>query len=428
MRLAILLVTACAATTAASAQDRLSGEWRGNWMLAGDTMAVTMRVHRDGSTGRYAATFDSERLWVSGIPFDSATVEGCCTVAMTLRGDRTTMTFSGTVRTDTLVGVFREGQREGEFAFTRMAAVGPAFSERAISFVNGSATLAGSLLLPPTGDSLPAVVFLHGSGPEGRWASRFLATQLASHGIAALIFDKRGVGSSSGDWREATLEDLAGDGSAAVAHLRQEPRIAANRIGLHGHSQGGTLAPLVAARAGRIAFVIASAAGGMPLDSIEMFSVLNSVYPLATTGADSAMAESYVRELVAVAYHGGSRQPLDSLAAAVRDKPWFFAPPPPDHAYWSLSRLFGAYDPLAWWAQVNAPVLLIFGADDERVPAAESAARIAGAILRNTEDADVTLRILADADHTFRLPPGPSGWPVTVPDYVPSLLRWLALR
>jgi len=71
------------------------------------------------------------------------------------------------------------------------------------------------------------VVFLHGSGSEGRWASRYLGTQLATHGIAALIFDKRGVGGSTGDWRRATLDDLAGDGVAAVARLLQEPRIAA---------------------------------------------------------------------------------------------------------------------------------------------------------------------------------------------------------
>jgi len=40
----------------------------------------------------------------------------------------------------------------------------------------------------------------------------------------------------------------------------------------------------------------------------------------------------------------------------------------------------------------------------------------------------VTVRILAGADHTFRLPPGPSGWPVTAPDYVANLLDWLATR
>jgi len=75
---------------------------------------------------------------------------------------------------------------------------------------------------------------------------------------------------------------------------------------------------------------------------------------------------------------------------------------------------------------VRVPVLLIYGAADQRVPARESAARIASALARNAPDVDVTVRILPGADHTFRLPPGPSGWPVTAPDYIPTLLRWLS--
>ena len=288
-------------------------------------------------------------------------------------------------------------------------------------------TLAGTLILPRTGGPVPAVVFLHGSGAEGRWASRFLATQLASHGIAALIFDKRGVGRSTGDWRQASIEDLAGDGAAAVARLLQETRIDPRRIGIHGHSQGGTLAPLVAVRSGRVAFVIASAAAGIPTDSTEIYSILNSVLPQARTAADSASAREYVGELVAAAYHGAARTRLDALAATLRDRPWFFAPPPAGASYWTFSRDFGRYRPLEWWGRVRVPVLLVYGAADQRVPAAESAARITAA-LRGTGNRDVTVRLFPGADHTFRLPPGPSGWPVTAPGYVSTLLDWLARR
>ena len=428
MRVAICLFALCATTSVASAQDQLSGNWRGYWTQAADTMAVAMHVRREPGTGRYTAMFDAERLRVSGIPFDTVRVEGCCNIRMVIRGDRTTTAFVGGVRGDSLVGAFREGQSEGRFAFARSGAADVSFQEREIAFANGAVNLAGSLILPSTGDSLAAVVFLHGSGAEGRWASRFLAMQLANHGIAALIFDKRGVGGSSGDWRQALLDDLAGDGSAAIARLLQETRINRNRIGIHGHSQGGTLAPLVAARSDHVAFVIGSAAAGVPTDSTEIFSILNSVYPRAATAEDSAMARAYVSELVAVAYHGRARQGLDSLVTASRDRRWFFPPPVADNSYWSFSRLFAQYDPLEWWARIRVPVLLIYGSEDQRVPAAESAARISGTVLRNARNADVTVRILPGADHTFRLPPGPSGWPVTAPDYIPSLLSWLASR
>jgi pimeloyl-ACP methyl ester carboxylesterase len=134
-----------------------------------------------------------------------------------------------------------------------------------------------------------------------------------------------------------------------------------------------------------------------------------------------------VSELVAVAYHGRPRARLDSLATSLRNRPWFFAPPPPDDAYWLFSPMFAQYRALEWWSRIRVPVLLIYGADDQRVPAAQSAGRIAAA-LRSAGNTDVTVQIHPHADHTFRLPPGPSGWPVTAPDYISSLLDWLAKR
>lgn len=430
MRVLASLAALCTITLPAAAQAPLAGDWQGWWARAGDTMAVTMHVMHDPQTGRYSATFDSDRLRVGGIPFTDVQVQGCCDVTLTLRGDRTTTTFTGALRGDSLAGVLREGESSGTFGYARAAVAGPVFEEREITFPSGDVTLAGSLILPATGTGtgFPAVVFLHGSGAEGRWASRYLATRLASGGVAALIFDKRGVGRSSGDWRQAAPDDLAADGAAAVARLLQEPAVDRRRIGIHGHSQGGTLAPLVAARSEHVAFVIASAAAGVPMDSTEIFSILSSVHARARTAADSAQAREYAAELVSVAYHGRPRERLDSLAAALRDRPWFFAPPAQADSYWSFSRAFGRYQPLEWWARVRVPVLLMYGADDPRVPAAESAARITAAVLRNTSDADVTVRIFPGADHSFRLPPGPSGWPVTVPGYVDTLADWLARR
>ena len=194
----------------------LAGAWTGYWTRAGDTLPVTMVVHRD-TAGRHTATFDSERLRVSGIPFAEVRADGCCTVAMVLRGDQSSYNFKGQLRGDSLVGVFLEGTNEGLFAFVRAKPAVAAFEERDITFRNGDITLAGTLLLPRGQGRVPAVVFLHGSGAEGRWASRYLASQIASHGIASLIFDKRGVGGSSGDWRLAGPDELAADAVAAVA-------------------------------------------------------------------------------------------------------------------------------------------------------------------------------------------------------------------
>jgi dipeptidyl aminopeptidase/acylaminoacyl peptidase len=424
MVIAALLLTAADAR----AQDPFSGQWQGYWSRAGDTMTITLAVKRDAATNRHSATFDADRLRVTGIPFTDVQVHGCCNVTMTLRGDRTTSVFTGVIRDKTFAGTFQEGPSGGTFAYTRVPAGTAALEEKEVTFQNGAVSLAGSLIMPPSGGVLPAIVFVHGSGAEGRWASRFLAMQVARRGFAALIYDKRGVGKSTGDWRTAGLADLADDAVAAVAQLRKETRIDPRRVGIHGHSQGGTLAPMIAARSRDVAFVIASAAAGLPTDSVEIFSILNSVYPQATTAADSASARAYVTELVAVAYHGRSRQRLDSLVAQLQGRNWFFAPPAADHSYWSFSREFAQYEPLTWWRQVGVPVLLIYGAEDQRVPAAQSAARISAELMRGRDNVDLTIRILPGADHTFRMPPGAGGWPTTAPDYLSSLLNWLSAR
>ena len=403
------------------------GTWQGYWIRAGDSMLVTLTIQRDSVTGRYAAAFDADRLRVRGIPFTEVAVQGCCDVSMTLRGDQTTAVFKGRLSGDSLTGTLEESTGDGRFAYARVRTPPAPLEEREISFTSGEAKLAGTLLMPQRGNNLAAVVFLHGSGAEGRWASRFLATRLAERGVAALIFDKRGVGGSTGDWRRAGIDDLASDGAAAVARLRQEPRIDPRRIGLHGHSQGGTLVPMVATRATEVGFVIGSAAAGLPMDSVEIFSVLNAVYPAARSTLDSANARDYFEELVSVAYHQRPRARLDSLARSYRERPWFIAPPPPDNVYWSISPMFARYRALDWWSQVRVPVLLLYGADDQRVPAAASAERIAAALRRAGND-EVTIRLYPGADHTFRLPPGPGGWPATAPGYLSDLLDWIARR
>jgi alpha-beta hydrolase superfamily lysophospholipase len=426
-----VILLSLAATLLAS--QSISGDWQGYWSRAGDTMPVTLHI-RGGRDSGSAATFDSERLRVSGIPFNELVVQRD-RLTMVVRGDRTTSTFSGTVRGDAMRGTFSEdGEPDGFFFYRRVKNPPPPFEEREIIFNNGPLNLAGSLLLPPlpkkgVAKPVPAVVFIQGSGAEGRWASRFLATQVVARGMAAFIYDKRGVGKSQGDWHSASPADLTQDAVAAIARVRLEPRIDAKRIGIHGHSQGGTLAPMIAVQSPDVAFIVASAAAAIPMDSVELFSLLNYVYPRATTAQDSADAHDYATELVAMAYRGRSSSTrFDSLVCEFNGRPWYFAPPPPEDSYWMFSRLFAQYRPLDWWAKVRVPVLLMYGTEDQRVPGRASSARIWATLQRAAPQVSLTVYMVQGADHTFRLPPGRGGWPRTAPDYLPTLLDWLQER
>lgn len=421
IRLAALVYSLLAGLRSYAAAPALIGVWTGSWVRDGDALTVTMHFKRQNAG--WVGRFDSDRLRAIDIPLRDVGVM-LPRVRWKVVGDETTMTFEGELHGDTLVGVFEEKGTHGTFRLRRIGPEAPEVQERDFIFNNGEVALSGTLLLPDnSGRKVPAVVFLHGSGAEARWASKYLATRFARAGIAALIFDKRGVGQSGGDWRTATYDDLAGDAAAAVEALRKNSSIDPNRVGLHGHSQGGTLAPLVASKLPHVAFVIASAAAGVPVDQVEVYSLENSVNVDALSTEEATLARRYIAALVGVAYRGEQRQQLSSLWEQVRGKPWAFQPPAEDSPYWSFSRNFNTFEPITYWRRVSAPILLLYGEADKRVPPRASATRIAQAVLEGVGNS-VSVQIFPDADHSFRLHSPGLVWPTTAPGYPGLLIEW----
>jgi hypothetical protein len=121
----------------------------------------------------------------------------------------------------------------------------------------------------------PAALLITGSGPQDRDESVFghkpflvLADYLTRMGIGVLRVDDRGVGGSTGQTRNVTSEDLAGDVEAGVALLKTRPEIDPAKIGLIGHSEGGIIAPMVAARSSEVAYIVLMASPGLPGEEI----------------------------------------------------------------------------------------------------------------------------------------------------------------
>jgi uncharacterized protein len=142
------------------------------------------------------------------------------------------------------------------------------FTEQAISFDNQGAHLVGTLYLPepkeegPRG-KVPGIVFLSGSGAIPAKFFGGIATYFTRRGFAVLIYDKRGVGKSTGV-REARgftdvhrdLEPLASDAAAALALLAARPDVRADAVGFVGISEGGLISPRAAQLNGQTAFML----------------------------------------------------------------------------------------------------------------------------------------------------------------------------
>jgi uncharacterized protein len=109
---------------------------------------------------------------------------------------------------------------------------GPARRDAEVAFANGEVRLAGTLLLPRADKPIPAVVFVHGAAYHERGDNLEEAEYFARHGIAALVYDKRGCGASTGDWTTASQFDLAEDALTGVRLLTERPEIDSRHIGL----------------------------------------------------------------------------------------------------------------------------------------------------------------------------------------------------
>lgn len=259
----------------------------------------------------------------------------------------------------------------------RVASRVESYDTEEVAFRNGDVTLVGEVLRPRSGGPHPAVVMVHSSGHQSRNGPvgyfRLIANLLAANGIAALVFDKRGVGESTGHWTTATFDDLAGDALAAVATMRQAPRVDPERVGLWSLSQGGWIAPLAAARDARIAFLsLVSAAATTPAQQ-EIERVAMVMKASGATEDSIAGAGRYLRTFFEVV---ARRQLWEVLQSAMTDsaaESWIpYVPRPRTENELGWSPAFAAFDPAPILMKLTIPILAVHGSDDVDVRAASN--------------------------------------------------------
>lgn len=295
------------------------------------------------------------------------------------------------------------------------------FVEEQVQFRNGDVTLAGTLVTPRSGGPHPAVVFVHGSGRQTRDSYRIFADHFAKHGIAGLVYDKRGVGESTGEFPRDTISsfsDLANDALAGLGFLQSRPDIDADRIGLWGFSQGGWLGPLGASRSDKVAFVICVGGSGVDGETQMNFAIPNLLRADGCTEDeirealdDRALQNDIVDTIVAT---GEGWDRLEALVNRVRGQKW--AQYVIDEMWFEggdlRSRLAAAieeqgkddwsHDPRAVLEKVTCPVLAIYGGSDMIVPVKDSIS-IFEAALDKAGNTDYTIKVFPGANHGVRV-------------------------
>jgi uncharacterized protein len=276
-------------------------------------------------------------------------------------------------------------------------------------------TLAGTLTRPAGAAVVPAVVTITGSGSQDRDQAiplvrgyrpfRQIADTLSRRGIAVLRLDDRGFGASTGEFAAATSADFADDIRAAVAFLRDRPDIDGRRIALVGHSEGGMIAPMVAASDTALAGIVIIAGpsrSGREIIEYQQRYAIESSAGIPAAARDSVLAAAATQ-----------------LEEAAARQPWL--------------RFFLDHDPLPAARKVSAPVLILHGATDRQVT--EDQAHELAREIRLAGNPDVALHVLPGINHLL-LPDedgNPAGY-TALPDraVAPAVLGlladWLAQR
>ncbi|MDT3738807.1 MAG: alpha/beta fold hydrolase [Candidatus Kapabacteria bacterium] len=410
----------------------ITGQWNGIIKVQG--MQLSLVFHITKSDSGLTSTMDSPDQKAFGIPVTSTTFENSKLKMVIATAN---IEYNGEFKSDNIAGTFKQSGQEFPLNLTKGIIEKeviirpqepkkpyPYYSED-VKFRNNkdSITLAGTLTLPQKEGNFPAVILITGSGPQNRDEELMghkpflvLSDYLTRNGIAVLRFDDRGFGESEGNFQTATTFDFAADVESAVEYLKTRKEINKSKIGLAGHSEGGIIAPIVAAQmTDDIDFIVLLAGTGIRGDEllllqqkliysasgvseVDLRKILESnkkAFKLIQQSKDDKILEKELTEFIRETIksdstsipEGMTEDDLVALQVSRITNPWMLN--------------FIRYDPATALEKVKCPVLAVNGAKDLQVPPNENLSAIKNALDKGGNH-NVTIMLFPNLNHLFQ--------------------------
>lgn len=351
------------------AAQGLQGSWSGQLDVGAAKLALVLHIDTAG------CTLDSPDQGAKGIECQTVFLSDD---SVSLSVPSIAATYNGKLVGDQLRGVFKQmgyplklDMKRGEVKRNRPQTPQPPYPypTEEVTFANGNITLAGTLTAPSQRPADCCVVMVTGSGQQNRDEELFehkpfavLADRLARQGIASLRYDDRGCGQSTGDATKATTPDFCADAAAAIALARERGY---KNVGIIGHSEGGSIAFMLAAQA-KPDFIVTLAAPGLRGDSI----IVCQNYDLARLSGQMVSYEQ-------------CQALMPTIRQQMAGNPWYM---------WFLD-----YDPAADIARINCPALILNGGKDTQVNAERNLAAIRKHLKQSAET-----KVYPDLNHLFQ--------------------------
>ena len=443
------------ARAAAGAVSKAEGTWQGAIEVANMRMRLELHVSHD-EKGELLASIDSLDQGIEGIPASQVSEKNGelkfeipvfqAEYQGTLSDSRNEISGHWSQNKELETLDFRRSDKPLELRRPQNPLKPYPYKEEEVSFPggDGQTKLAGTLTLPEGLGPFPAVVFIGGSGPTDRDGSiaghkpfLVLADFLTRRGVAVLRYDKRGIGQSTGDSQQASMDDLIRDAQAAVQYLNSRKEVDAKRLGVLGHSEGGIIAASVATRSKEVNWLVLLATpattgertllkqseliariGGLPEEQIDRSQQFDRMaYQAVRETKSTAQLESKLNDLIEKSGLGAAMPPAAIKAQMVMmTTPWF--------------RQFLDLDPEPLLEKLQIPVLALNGDRDLQVDAEDTVPLLRGAY-EKSGNKDFTVVEVQGVNHLFQK--AQSGSPALygaieetmAPEVLNGIGRWL---
>ncbi|NOY48023.1 MAG: alpha/beta hydrolase [Chlorobi bacterium] len=433
MKKIVLLLIVSMTILTIHGQD-ISGQWNGVLKVQGIQLRLVFNITKDEKG--YSSTMDSPDQGAKGIPVTSTNFENSI---LKIELSNAGIFYEGTLNDKhVFIGIFKQSGQSFPLNLTQEKIEKekvvrpqeptkpyPYYSED-VKFENtkDKITLAGTLTLPKKDGIFPAVILITGSGPQNRDEELLghkpflvLSDYLTKNGIAVLRYDDRGTAESTGNFKTATTRDFVTDVEFALKYLLTRKEIDKNHIGLIGHSEGGIIAPIVAAKSKDVNFIVLLAGTGIRGDKLLLLQQELIGKVSGTNDADLQKNKLISKGAFDIVLKSKNTDSLKTeltnyISQAMKDNPnlskKLSGMSKDDFVKLQVTQLispwmnyFIKYDPSLILEKVKSPVLAINGSKDLQVPAKVNLEAIKKA-LEKGGNKNVTTKELPNLNHLFQ--------------------------
>ncbi len=402
------VIVLCAAGMLYAGSGSLDGDWTGAFQVSGQTLHFIVRI--DGQSG----TFESVDQHAT-VPLKSVHLDG-----RDVRIDMGIATFDGAldVAGKSIAGTFHQGAFASALTLTRSdkplpKALRPQepvrpfpYTEEDVTFAGGGGVvLAGTFTYPKQGGPFTTALLITGSGAQDRDEALLghrpflvLSDYLTRRGFAVLRLDDRGTGKSGGVFATTTYADKVADALAAVAWLKTRKEADPARLGLIGHSEGGTIAPMAAAESKDVAFVVMLAGIGVPGAQVLKQQGIDVTRAAGGTEAQVQFQVDMQQKLFDIWHNAASTEAAEKLTREL------LGPAADGQIAAMKSRTFQdllQLDPAPTLRKLRCSVLALNGSKDKQVAARQNLPAIAAA-LAESGSSDWSVVELPGLNHLFQ--------------------------